>query len=187
MLDPTVLPESLVQGRSLTAVLTSPPNGGYVAILKDPIEFAIRLYDSQISTSEGISTSTDFHHPFQIEGARWHLLKTIAGPRLGAELVPFISREAQLQKSIDAIGKVHCIAWVVLSAATDFYSSTQYLGGTAVTAPPFFDTAARSDALFWHPDPKCDLSLLCTSCNPGPLPCWTSPGSNGSHQLSSRH
>jgi hypothetical protein len=150
-----VLPESLVQGRSLTAVLTSPPNGGYVAILKDPIEFAIRLYDLQISTSEGISTSTDFHHPFQIEGARWHLLKTIAGPRLGAELVPFISREAQLQKSIDAIGKVHCIAWVVLSAATDFYSSTQYLGGTAVTAPPFFDTAARSDALFWHPDPKC--------------------------------
>ncbi len=41
MLDPTVLPESPVQGRSLTAVLTSPPNGGYVAILKDPIEFAI--------------------------------------------------------------------------------------------------------------------------------------------------
>jgi hypothetical protein len=42
MLDPTVLPESPVQGRSLTAVLTSPPHGGYVAILKDPIEFAIR-------------------------------------------------------------------------------------------------------------------------------------------------
>jgi hypothetical protein len=121
---------------------------------KDPIEFASRWYDSQISTSEGISTSTDFHHPFQIEGARWHLLRTIAGPRLGAELVPFISSEAQLQKSIDAIGKVHCIAWVVLSAARDLYGATHYLGGTAVTAPPFFDTAARSDALFWHPDPK---------------------------------
>jgi len=87
MLDPTVLPEIPVPVRSLTAVLASPPNGGYVAILKDPIEFASRWYDSQISTSEGISTSTDFHHPFQIEGARWHLLRTIAGPRLGAELV----------------------------------------------------------------------------------------------------
>jgi len=65
-----------------------------VVILKDPIEFAIRWHDSQISTSEGISTSTDFHHPFQLEGARWHLLRTSAGPRLGAELVPFISREA---------------------------------------------------------------------------------------------
>jgi hypothetical protein len=107
MLDPTVLPECPMQGRSLTAVLTLPPKGGYVAILKDPIE--------------GISTSTDFHHPFQIEGARWHLLRTIAGPRLGAELVPFISSEAQLQKSIDAIGKVHYIAWVVLSAARDLY------------------------------------------------------------------
>ena len=51
MLDPTVLPECPVQGRSLTAVLTLPPKGGYVAILKD------------------------------------HLLRTIAGPRLGAELV----------------------------------------------------------------------------------------------------
>ena len=142
MLDPKVLPESPIQGRSLTTVLTSPPNGGYVAILKDPIEFAIQWHDSQISTSEGISTSNYFHHPFQIEGARWHLLRTIAGPRLGAELDPFISREAQLQRNIDATGKIHCIAWVVLSAARDLYA-THYLEGTAVTAPPFFDTTAR--------------------------------------------
>ena len=30
-----------------------------------------------------------------------HLLRTLAGPRLGTELVPFISREAQLQRDID--------------------------------------------------------------------------------------
>jgi hypothetical protein len=78
MLDPKVLRECPIQGRSLTAVLISPPTGGYVAILKDPIESAIQWHDSQISTSEGISTSTDFHHPFQIEGARWHLLRTLA-------------------------------------------------------------------------------------------------------------
>ena len=119
MLDPKVLPECPIQGRSLTAVPTSPPNGGYVVILKDPIEFAIRWHDSQISTSEGISTSTDFHHPFQLEGARWHLLRTSAGPRLGAELVPFISREAKLQRNIDATGKIHCIAWVVISALVE--------------------------------------------------------------------
>ena len=39
---------SPVQGRSLTAVLTIPPKGGYVAILKDPIKFAIRCYDSRV-------------------------------------------------------------------------------------------------------------------------------------------
>ena len=118
-----------------------------------PIESVIQWHDLQISTSEGISTSSDFHHPFQIEGARWHLLRTLAGPRLGTDLVPFISSEAQLQRDIDATCKIHCIAWVVLSAARDLYIDTQYLGGTAVTAPPFFDTAARSDTLFWHPDP----------------------------------
>ena len=75
MLTPKVLPECQLQGRSLTAVLTSPPTGGYVAILIDPIESVIQWYDVQISTSEGISTSSDFHHPFQIEGARWHLLR----------------------------------------------------------------------------------------------------------------
>jgi hypothetical protein len=32
MLDPKVLPECQLQGRSLTAVLTSPPTGGYVAM-----------------------------------------------------------------------------------------------------------------------------------------------------------
>ena len=78
MLDTKVLPECQLQGRSLTVVLTSPPTGGYVAILKDLIESVIQWYDVQISTSEGISTSSDFHHPFQIEGARWHLLRTLA-------------------------------------------------------------------------------------------------------------
>ncbi len=47
------------------------------------------------------------------------------------------------------------LAWVVLHAARDLYGATHYIEGTAVTAPPFFATAARSDALFWHPDPKC--------------------------------
>ena len=124
-----------------------------MAILKDPIESVIQWHDVQISTSEGVSTSSDFHHPFQIEGARWHLLRTLAGTRLGTELVPFISREAQLQRDIDATGKRHCIAWGVLSAARDLYNATHYLGGTAVTAPQFFDAAARSGTLFWHSDP----------------------------------
>jgi hypothetical protein len=39
--------------------------------------------------------------------------------------------------------------------------STAPLGGTAVTAPPFFDTAGRTNVLFWHPVPTvttCDLA-----------------------------
>jgi hypothetical protein len=137
MLDPPVLPECPDAGLPLTTLLASPPTGGYVTILKDPIEFAERWHDSQISTSEGTSSE----------------LSRALAPRLGAELVPFIHCEAQLQRSIDATGKVHCIAWVVLRAARDLYGATHYLGGTAVTTPPFFATAARSVALFWHPVP----------------------------------
>ena len=67
MLDPKVLPECQLQGRSLAAVLTSPPTGGYVAILKDPIESVIQWHDVQISTSEGVSTSSDFITPFKLK------------------------------------------------------------------------------------------------------------------------
>jgi len=91
----------------------------------------------------------------------WHLFKTLAGPRLGIELVPFICCEAQLQRSIDVAGKVHNITWGVLRAAKNLYGATRYLGGTAVTAPPFFDTAGRTNVLFWHPVPTvttCDLA-----------------------------
>ncbi len=66
---------------------------------------------------EGVSRSEDFRHLFQIEGARWHLLKTLAGDLLGAELVPFIGAEASLQLSIDAQSRVYSISWGVLRAA----------------------------------------------------------------------
>jgi hypothetical protein len=107
MLDPQVLPEyptsapPLKSVQGLRQILASPPEGGYVAIVKDPIVLPEVWHDLCITTMEGISCSEDFRHPFQIEGARWHFLKTLAGDLLGAELVPFISAEASLQGSMD--------------------------------------------------------------------------------------
>jgi hypothetical protein len=86
---------------------------------------------------EGISCPEDFRHPFQIEEARWHFLKTLAGDRLGEDLVPFISAEASLQGSMDTQTCVYNISWDVLRAAKNLYNDTHFLGGTAVTAPPF--------------------------------------------------
>ncbi len=67
--------------------------------------------------------------------------------------VPSFESILKIYINTDTTGKKHCIAWIVLNAARDLYNATHYLGGTAVTAPPFFDTAARSGTLFWHPDP----------------------------------
>ena len=77
--------------------------------MKDPIVHSEVWHDLRINTMEGISCSEDFRHPFQIEGARWHFLKTLAGDRLGAELVPFISAESSLQGNIDTAEL--CTAW----------------------------------------------------------------------------
>jgi hypothetical protein len=119
-----------------------------VAIVKDPIVHSEVWHDLRITTMEGISCSEDFRHPFQIEGARWHFLKTLAGDRLGAELVPFISTEASLQVSIDMQSRVYNISWDVLRAAKNLYNATLFLGGTAVTVPPFYDIAGRTNVLF---------------------------------------
>jgi hypothetical protein len=159
MLDPQVLPAyptsapSLNSAQGLRQVLASPPEGGYVAILKDPIVLPEVWHDFRITTMEGISCSEDFRHPFQIEGARWHFLKSLAGDRLGADLVPFISAEANLQGSMDTQNGVYNISGEVLRAAKNLYNATHFLGGTAVTAPPFYEAAGRLNVLFWHSIP----------------------------------
>jgi hypothetical protein len=127
MLDPLSLPECHHCDLPLTDLITSPPP---------------------------VSQSGDHMHPFQIDDVRWHFLKTLAGSRLGIELLPFFHSEAQLQRAIDAADNVYTIAWKVLRVAQSFYGATLFLGGTAVTAPPpFFDIAGRKNVLYWHPDP----------------------------------
>jgi len=143
---------SLNSVQGLRQILASPPEGGYVAIVKDPIVLPEVWHDLRITTMDGIS-SEDFRHPFQIEGARWHFLKTLAGDRLGADLIPFISAEAGLQGSMDTQTCVYNISWDVLRAAKNLYNATHFLGGTAVIAPPFYDVSGRLNVLFWHSIP----------------------------------
>ena len=126
-----------------------------MVVQKDPIEFTSHCRGSRISTLEGVSRSEDTECPFQIEGVRWHFLETLAGPRLGDELLPFVSGEAQLQRTIHATGNSYSIAWKVLRAAQHLYGAKSFLGGTAVTAPPFFEVAGRLTVLYWHLDPAC--------------------------------
>ena len=55
-----------------------------------------------------------------------------------------------MQGSIDTQSRVYNISWDVLRAAKNLYNATLFLGGTAVTAPPFYDVAGRLNVLFWH-------------------------------------
>ncbi len=101
-----------------------------MVVQKDLIEFVNHWHGSLISTSEGVSQSGDHMHPFQVDSARRHFLKTLAGSRLGIELLPFVHSEAQLQRAIDAADSVYTIAWKVLQIAQSFYGATLFLGGT---------------------------------------------------------
>jgi ribonuclease HI len=54
---------------------------------------------------------------------------------------------------MDTQACVYNISWDVLRAAKNLYKATHFLGGTAVTAPPFYDVAGRLNVLFWHSIP----------------------------------
>jgi hypothetical protein len=54
---------------------------------------------------------------------------------------------------MDAQACVYNISWDVLREAKHLYNATHFLGGTAVTAPPFYDVAGRMNVLFWHSIP----------------------------------
>ncbi len=123
-----------------------------MVVQKDPIEFLSLWHGSLISTSEGVSRSDDQMHPFQIDGARWHFLKTLTGSLLSSELLPFVDGEAHLQKNIDATDSFYTSAWTVLRAAQNLCGAKLFLGGAAVTAPPFFEIAGKLNFLYWHPD-----------------------------------
>jgi hypothetical protein len=54
---------------------------------------------------------------------------------------------------MDTQNGVYNISWEVLRAAKNLYNATHFLGGTAVTAPPFYEAAGRLNVLFWHSIP----------------------------------
>jgi len=83
-------------------------------------------------------------------------------PGYRTELLPFVHSEAQLQRAIDAADNVYTIAWKVLRVAQSFYGATLFLGGTAVTAPPFFDIAGRKNVLIGIPTPRTKPARLGT-------------------------
>ena len=71
-----------------------------------------------------------------------------------------------MQGSIDTQSRVYNISWDVLRAAKNLYNATLFLGGTAVTAPPFYDIAGRTNVLFWHSIPTRSTVTLDLEDNP---------------------
>ena len=140
-LDPPLLPEGPAHSTAdeARAMIARPPPGGYVKIFAEPLEFVDDWYGQAVSSQEGISRFGD--NVLQLACARWHFLKTVAGPTMKQELIPFLVAEARYQQVTDLASSSFNISWRILEAAQRVFGAGVFRGESAVTAPPFFPTA----------------------------------------------
>ena len=153
--DPHLLPEGPAHTTTsdVCALIANPPAGGYVKVLAQPLEHVDDWFGQTISSVEGISQLKDSHQLLQVSSARWHFMKTVAGPRLQQSLIPFLLSEARRQQAEDLISSSHNISWRVLAAAKSVFEAGVFLGESAVSAPPFFPNAGRGSLTYWETGP----------------------------------
>ena len=117
-LDPPLLPEAPAHSTAgeARAMIACPPPGGYVKIFAKPLEFVDDWYGQAVSSREGISRLGDNVPWLQLACARWHFLKTVAGPAMKQELIPFLVDEARYQQATDLASSSFNISWRILEA-----------------------------------------------------------------------
>jgi len=85
--------------------------------------------------------------PYEVEGARWHLLSKIFS--LEEIFKADIEAEILAQESLDKDKDYRSLSWQFLRQAQEVFGATTYCGDTALTAPPFFHNAYRGAACTW--------------------------------------
>jgi len=99
------------------------------------------------TTFQGTNSVITSRGPYQLEGARWHLLtKVFSNP--GSFKSDFHS-ELLLQECLDENPKYRSFSWQVLRKASDFFGEKTYIGETGLTTPPFFPNAQTGAKITW--------------------------------------
>ena len=147
--DPDILPECPAQGPDLLSVIRSPPLAGYVCVQTEPIITERVWHGTTISCCEGVARFSESARSWEMEGARWHFLASTAGQIRGPDLLPFVENEISRQTLLDKDPEHHTYSWTVLRAAKQIFGATRFQGGSAITAPPFFEEAGRGASHFW--------------------------------------
>ena len=99
------------------------------------------------TTFQGTTSVITSRGPYQLEGARWHLLtKVFSNPE---SFNSDLHSELLLQKLLDENPKYRSFSWQVLRKASDFFGAKTYIGETGLTTPPFFPNARRGAKITW--------------------------------------
>ena len=89
--------------------------------------------------------------PYQLEGARWHLLTKVFSN--SESFKADLHFELLLQDRFDENPKFlmadSSFSWQVLRKASEFFGAKPYIGKKGLTTPPFFSNARRGAKITW--------------------------------------
>ena len=98
---------------------------------------------------EGLASSLQIPVAFTIMSTRWNFLKCQARWCSNMDsLVTTLCAEATLQTTWDQLGE-HSLTWRLIRSLQGVFEADSLIGGSMVTAPPFFEAAKRGSTYFW--------------------------------------
>jgi len=123
-------------------MIRQPPKVGAIRFHRKPGSSNTSHADVTATTFQGTTLVITSRGPYQLEGARWHLLtKVFSNP----ESFEFdLHSEILLQERLDENPKYRSFSWQVLRKASEFFGTKTYIGETGLTTPPFFSNSRRA-------------------------------------------
>ena len=125
------------------------PAGGFVRIQDSSQVWKERADETRIVTTEGLTTYLDPGRGWTITSGGWNVLKTQeCWKDHNQALITTIRKETKRIEELEAAG-YRSPTWAVLRALQQINSATRIEEEASMSAPPFFQSVARGDLLFW--------------------------------------
>ena len=131
-------------------LLRHPPPVGAVRFYHEPESTDSSHAGVKATTFQGLTAIITQRGPYQLEGARWHLLTQVFST--AASFKTDLQAEILLQKSLDSNPKYRSFSWQSLRRAKKVFGAETYIGETGLTTPPFFANSRRGSRVAWGKD-----------------------------------
>ena len=122
---------------------------GYVRIISEAVRWTTETEGATLLNAEGLVSNIAPEHPWSIMSAQWSFLQhTGYWNTKRGDLVRAVHREVQMQEQLDRNG-IKSLTFRLMRSLQAVFEASTLIGGTMVTAPPFFETAHRGKQWFW--------------------------------------
>ena len=134
--DPNKIQEVELESEDLQGMIRQLPKVGAIRFHHEPESSNTSHADVIATTFQGTTSVITSRVPYQLEGARWHLLTKVFS-NFESFKVDF-HPETLLQERLDENPKYRSFSWQVLRKASEFFGAKTYIGETGLTTFPSF-------------------------------------------------